>query len=78
MALERGKLGDQLFFDVQKKSHRFLSALINSFLKLPPLKQLLVADNLKSRLMANLAQTVIKDFEKSVMKEKLRLRIYVK
>lgn len=70
MALERGKLGDQIFFDPNKPSHTVLSALINAFLKMPPVKQIVAAEKLKSRLLARIAGLAIKDFGKAVEEER--------
>ena len=66
MALERGKLADQIFFDPGRASHRFFGALINAFLKSPPLKQLLAIEKLKSRFLGRLAESAVRDLDRKV------------
>jgi len=73
MALERNKFADQIFHDPNRLSHRTLSALINAFLKMPPVKQALTIDALKSRILKSVAKLVTRDFDKTVQKEKERL-----
>lgn len=73
MALERNKLGDQLFYDPNRFFHRSLSMLINAFLKMPPVKQALTINALRSRFLRSIAKLIKKDFKKTVQKEKERL-----
>jgi NAD-dependent dihydropyrimidine dehydrogenase PreA subunit len=74
MALERGKLGDQIFYDPNKLSHRSLSATINTILKIPPLKQALAIEGVKSRLVKSLANFVIRDLERTIARERVKQR----
>ena len=73
MALERNRFADQIFHDPNRLSHRTLSVLINAFLKMPPVKQALAINTLKSRFLRSIAKLVTRDFEKAVRKEKERL-----
>jgi ferredoxin len=73
MALERNKLGDQIFYDPNRLSHRSFSMLINTFLKMPPVKQTLAINALRSRFSRSIAKLVKHDFKKTVQKEKERL-----
>ena len=73
MALERNKFADQIFHDPNRISHRTLSVLINAFLKMPPVKQALTINALKSRFLKSIAKLVTRDFDKTVQKEKERL-----
>jgi hypothetical protein len=73
MALERNKFADQIFHDPNRLSHRTLSVLINAFLKMPPVKQALTINALKSRFLQSIAKLVTRDFDKTVQKEKERL-----
>jgi Pyruvate/2-oxoacid:ferredoxin oxidoreductase delta subunit len=73
MALERNRFADQIFHDPNRLSHRTLSILINTFLKMPPVKQALTIDTLKSRFLKSIAKLVTRDFDKTVQKEKERL-----
>jgi ferredoxin len=50
-ALERGKLQNLLFDDPTRVSHRTLSAFLGAVLKLPPVKQALARDQLKSKFI---------------------------
>jgi ferredoxin len=54
MALERGRLHDLIFDNRVLFSHRALAAVLGVILKLPPLKQLLAAQQVKSRYLAHL------------------------
>ncbi len=49
--LERGTLQNQLFDDPGKKSHAFLRGVVGGFLRLPPVKQALMSDVLRSRFL---------------------------
>jgi ferredoxin len=50
-ATERGKLGNLIFDDHTKITHRSLSAVINGLLKLPPTKRLLANQQIKSNFI---------------------------
>ena len=50
--LERGTLQNQLFDDPGSKTQEFLRGLIGGFLRLPPVKQALMSDALRSRFLA--------------------------
>ena len=52
MALERGKLQDLIFDNRILASHRALAALLGAVLKMPPVKQALANEQLKSRFVA--------------------------
>jgi ferredoxin len=52
MAIERGKLQDLVFDNRVMASHRALAALLGTVLKLPPVKQALANEQLKSRFIA--------------------------
>jgi Pyruvate/2-oxoacid:ferredoxin oxidoreductase delta subunit len=49
--LERGTLQNQLFDDPGSKSQSFLRGLIGGFLRLPPVKQVLMSDAVRSRFL---------------------------
>jgi ferredoxin len=50
-SLERGTLQNQLFDDPNRITHRFLRGLVGGFLRLPPVKQALMSDLLRSRFL---------------------------
>ena len=49
--LERGTLQNQLFDDPSSKTQAFLRAVVGGFLRLPPVKQALMSDALRSRFL---------------------------
>ena len=51
MATERGKLQDLIFDNKVMASHRALAALLGAVLKLPPLKQAMANEQMKSRFV---------------------------
>jgi Pyruvate/2-oxoacid:ferredoxin oxidoreductase delta subunit len=59
MALERGKLQNLLFDNQLLKSHRALAAIFGVILKLPPLKQALATDQVKSRYLEALIRRFV-------------------
>ena len=73
MSLERGRLADQLFFDPNKLSHRFMSRLINTILQLPPIKQLLAKENIQTKFARSIANWIKQDMQKTINKERIRL-----
>ena len=56
MALERGKLQNLIFDNQLQKSHRALAAVLGAILKLPPLKQALATEQVKSRYLESLVR----------------------
>jgi len=54
--LERGTLQNQLFDDPTSKTQAFLRGLVGGFLRLPPVKQALMSDALRSRFLAAMKQ----------------------
>jgi len=58
MAVERGKLQNLIFDDQALASHRFLAAILAAILKLPPLKQALASEQVKSRYLEALIRRV--------------------
>ncbi len=54
--LERGTLQNQLFDDPGSKSQAFLRGVVGGFLRLPPVKQALMSDALRSRFLAAMKQ----------------------
>jgi ferredoxin len=49
--LERGTLQNQLFDDPASKTQAFLRGVVGGFLRLPPVKQALMSDLLRSRFL---------------------------
>jgi hypothetical protein len=56
MAIERGNLQDLIFDNRVLWSHRALAALLGVILRLPPLKQALASQQLKSRYLETLVE----------------------
>jgi len=56
MAIERGKLQNLIFDNHVLWSHRALAAVLGVILKLPPLKQVMASQQVKSRYMESLLQ----------------------
>jgi ferredoxin len=54
MAIERGKLQELVFDDQAFASHRAMAAILGAILQLPPLKQLLATQQLRSRYLGTL------------------------
>ncbi len=50
-SLERGTLQNQIFDDPGRLTHQFLRGLVGGFLRLPPVKQALMSDLLRSRFL---------------------------
>jgi hypothetical protein len=54
MGIERGKLQDLIFDNRALASHRAMAAILGVILKLPPLKQAMASQQMKSRYLDNL------------------------
>jgi ferredoxin len=54
MAVERGKLQNLVFDNHLLFSHRAMAAVMGAVLKLPPMKQLMASQQLKSRYLERL------------------------
>ncbi len=54
MAIERGRLQDLIFDNQALASHRAMAAILGAILKLPPLKQALASQQMKSRYLDSL------------------------
>ncbi len=57
-SLERGTLQNQLFDDPQSRTQQALRGIVGGFLRLPPVKQALMSDQLRSRFLASLKRGV--------------------
>jgi len=57
MAIERGTLQDLIFDNRALASHRAMAAILGVILKLPPLKQVMASQQMKSRYLDNLLST---------------------
>ena len=53
MAIERGVLQNLIFDNHVLWSHRALAAVLGAILKLPPVKQVMANDQIKSRYLGN-------------------------
>jgi ferredoxin len=58
MAIERGKLQDCIFDNRALASHRAMAAILGVILKLPPTKQLLASEQMRSRYLVRLLERV--------------------
>lgn len=67
-SLERGTLQNQLFDDPQSVTHQFLRGLVGGFLRLPPVKQALMSDRLRSTFLAALQSGVQKQGRAALLK----------
>jgi ferredoxin len=54
MAIERGKLQNLIFDNQAHLSHRAMAAILGVILKLPPIKQVMASEQMKSRYLASL------------------------
>ena len=54
MAIERGKLQNLLFDNQVYRSHRALAAVLGVILRLPPIKQAMASEQMKSRFVSSL------------------------
>ncbi|MCK7505624.1 MAG: hypothetical protein MZV70_17145 [Desulfobacterales bacterium] len=50
--LERGTLQNQLFDDPSSKTQAFMRGVLGGFLRLPPVKQALMSETLRSRFLS--------------------------
>jgi ferredoxin len=58
MAIERGKLQDCIFDNRALASHRAMAAILGVILRLPPTKQLLATEQMRSRYLVRLLERV--------------------
>lgn len=56
MAIERGKLQNLIFDNQAHLSHRAMAAVLGVILRLPPLKQVMASEQMKSRYLATLIE----------------------
>ena len=56
MAIERGKLQNLIFDNQVLQSHRMMAAVLGSILKLPPIKQIMASEQVKSKYIVNLIE----------------------
>ena len=56
MAIERGQLQNLIFDNQAFKSHRIMAAILGAILKLPPLKQVLAQEQVKSNYLGKLIE----------------------
>ncbi len=54
MAIERGQLQNLIFDNQALKSHRIMAAILGAILKMPPLKQVLAQEQIKSKYLGKL------------------------
>ncbi len=59
MAIERGKLQNLIFDNQVLWSHRALAGVFGVILKLPPIKQVLALQQMKSRYLENLINRIV-------------------
>ena len=58
MAIERGKLQNLIFDNQAHLSHRAMAAILGVILRLPPIKQVLASNQMKSRYLVSLIKTL--------------------
>jgi ferredoxin len=58
--LEQGTLQNQLFDDPARKTHAFMRGFLGGFLRIPPVKQLLLGKTLRSRFLGALKRGAVK------------------
>ena len=54
MAIEKGKLQELIFDNQAFSSHRAMAAILGAILKLPPIKQMMASNQMKSKYLENL------------------------
>jgi ferredoxin len=65
MALERGSLGALMFDDESRTDQRFMRRFVNAVLTLPPARQAMLNDTLRSRFLSFMMQQVVSGAAKS-------------
>jgi ferredoxin len=58
MAIERGRLQNLIFDNQAHLSHRAMAAILGVILRLPPVKQIMASDQMKSRYLVSLVNRV--------------------
>jgi ferredoxin len=58
MAIERGKLQNLIFDNQAHLSHRAMAAILGVILRLPPVKQIMASNQMKSRYLVSLVNRV--------------------
>jgi len=58
MALERGNLQDLIFDNKALLSHRLMGAILGAILRLPPIKQAMASQQVKSRYLESLVMRI--------------------
>ena len=58
MAIERGRLADCIFDNRALFSHRAMAAVLGVILRLPPAKQVLASEQMRSRYLVRLLERV--------------------
>jgi Pyruvate/2-oxoacid:ferredoxin oxidoreductase delta subunit len=58
MAIDKGMLGDLMFDNSSLASHRIMAAVVNAILALPPAKQLLANQQIRSKYLAKLTAKI--------------------
>jgi hypothetical protein len=58
MAVERGDLQNLIFDNQVLASHRALAAVLGAILKMPPLKQAMASQQMKSRYLLRLLESL--------------------
>jgi ferredoxin len=58
MAIERGRLQDCIFDNRALASHRAMAAILGVILRLPPTKQLLATEQMRSRYLVSILKHV--------------------
>jgi Pyruvate/2-oxoacid:ferredoxin oxidoreductase delta subunit len=75
-SLERGTLQNQLFNDPQSISQKFLRGFFGGFLRLPPVKQVLMSDLLRSRFLSSLKAGAQKKAKNSYSQKPKQIQSY--
>jgi ferredoxin len=58
MAIDRGKLQNLIFENQAHLSHRAMAAVLGAILKLPPLKQVMASEQMKSKYLVSLIRSM--------------------
>ena len=59
-SLEKGTLQNQIFSDPNRIDQKFMAAFVGAFLRLPPVKQALMSDRLRSGFLSAMKDGVKK------------------